>query len=288
MNDAELNRLIDKCHLRTFRKTWSFLRTKHPEITKEQLKRVIKKRLKDPPISREDLKRMLPVFANHFGAWMVDLLENQEGWSPRYFMVFIHVNSRFAVAYPLEGKKTEDLLQILKVFTDEFKCVSLSSDEEKAMVSKEVIEFLESKKISQRVVLEKHHESLSIIDRFIKTLRDINTVTEKTKRESGDKKYRNFTVKRMNKLLDIYNNTEHSSTGCSPKDMLNDKNLEKKYIVKMLKKEKVVSERDYMLNEGVYVRYLLPKQLMKKGRFRYSRECYKIDGREGNLFYIKG
>ena len=96
------------------------------------------------------------------------------------------------------------------------------------MVSKEVIEFLESKKISQRVVLEKHHESLSIIDRFIRTLRDINTVTEKQKRESGDKKYRNFTVKRMNKLLDIYNNTEHSSTGCSPKDMLNDKNLEKK------------------------------------------------------------
>ena len=42
-----------------------------------------------------------------------------------------------------------------------------------------------------------------------------------------------------------------------------------------------------MLNEGVYVRYLLPKQLMKKGRFRYSRECYKIDGREGNLFILK-
>ena len=105
MNDAELNRLIDKCHLRTFRKTWCFIHTKHPEITKEQLKRVIKKRLKDPQIIREDLKRMLPVFANHFGSGMVDLLENQEDWSPRYFMVFIHVNSRYAVAYPADGKK---------------------------------------------------------------------------------------------------------------------------------------------------------------------------------------
>ena len=44
MNDAEVNRLIDKCHLRTFRKTWSFLHPKHPELTKEQLKRVMKKR----------------------------------------------------------------------------------------------------------------------------------------------------------------------------------------------------------------------------------------------------
>ncbi len=181
---------------------------------------MIKKRLKDPLISREDFKRMLPVFANHFGAWMVDLLENQEDWIPRYFMVFIHINSKYVVAYPLEGKRTIDLLQILKVFTDEFKCVSLTSDEEKAMISKEVTEFLASKKISQRVVLEQHHESLSVIDRFIRTLRDMNTVTEKTERESGDKKYRNFTVKRMNKLLNIYNNTEHSRTRCKPKDML--------------------------------------------------------------------
>ena len=53
------------------------------------------------------------------------------------------------------------------------------------------------------------------------------------------------------------------------------------------KKEKIVSEKDYMLDDGVYVRYLLPKQLMKKRRFRYSREGYKIDGREGNLFILK-
>ena len=288
MNDAEVNRLIDKCHLRTFRKTWSFLHPKHPELTKEQLKRVIKKRLKDPQISGEDLKRMNPVFANHYGAWMTDLLENQADWSPRYFMVFIHINSRYAAAYPLDGKSAEDLLQILQVFTNEFKCVSLSSDEEKAMVSNEVRRFLEAQKISQRVVLEQHHESLSIIDRFIRTLRDMNIVTEKSRRESGDKKYRNFTVKRMNKLLDIYNNTVHSGTGCTPKEMLNNKALEKIYIVKKLKKKaKVVSERGYMLDDGVYVRYLLPKKLMKKRRFRYSRECYKIDGREGNLFILK-
>ena len=165
-------REVDKCHLRTFRKTLSYLHPKYPEISKEQLKRVIKKILKDPPISREDLKRKNPVFANHFGAWMADLLENQDGCDgPRYFMVFIHVNSRYTAAYPLDGKTTEDLLQILQVFTSEFKCVSLNSDEEMAMVSKKVSELLESQKISQRVVLEQHHESLSIIDRFIRTLR---------------------------------------------------------------------------------------------------------------------
>ena len=35
----------------------------------------------------------------------------------------------------------------------------------------------------------------------------------------------------MNKLLEIYNNTEHSSTGHTPKAMEEDINLEKKYIM---------------------------------------------------------
>ena len=273
-----MNRLVDETHLNTFRKVWKILHEDHPEITKEQLKRVLSKRLKDPWVNMKELKKQMnPVFANHFGAWMTDLLENQAGWEPRYFMIFVHINSRYAAAYPLNGKTKEDLLGVLKTFVDEFKVVSLTSDEEKGLMSNLVRKFLEEKRISQRVVLEHQHESLSIIDRFIRTLRDMNIVTEKSKRESWDVKYRNFSVKRMNKLLRIYNRSIHSGTGFTPEDMLNDKELEKKYIMmKLKKKAKVVSREGYLLNDGVFVRYLLPKKVMKKRRFRYSRECYRF------------
>ena len=38
----------------------------------------------------------------------------------------------------------------------------------------------------------------------------------------------------MNKFIDSYNNSIHSSIGCSPNDMFNDPKKEEQYIIKQL------------------------------------------------------
>ena len=86
-------------------------------------------------------------------------------------------------------------------------------DNEAAFSSKVVLDLLTAHNISLRIINDKRHTALSVIDRFIRTLRDMNIPTVKTQHQSDHPKYRDFSIKRMNKLLHIYNNTVHNATG---------------------------------------------------------------------------
>ena len=91
----------------------------------------------------------------------------------------------------------------------------------------------------------------------------------------------------MKKLIKIYNNTFHGTIGMTPKEMQNDYELEDKYIRKMLiKSYNKFKQEGYLLNEGDWVRVVLERKKMKKRRYKVSRECYKIIGREGQTFII--
>ena len=71
--------------------------------------------------------------------------------------------------------------------------------DESAFTSKIVLNTLTSHNVSLRIITEQRHSALSIVDRFIRTLRDMNTPTVKTQNQSTHPKYRDFSVKRMNK-----------------------------------------------------------------------------------------
>ena len=69
--------------------------------------------------------------------------------------------------------------------------------------------------------------------------------------------------------------------------MSNDPELEKEYIFKQLeKKDKQENMRDLHLHEGSFVRYIMPRANGKKKRFQYSRECYKIESVNGNMYTL--
>ena len=76
----------------------------------------------------------------------------------------------------------------LQLFLDNHNCIKLTSDEESAFLSKTVLEFLKSRKILVNTIPDKNHSALGIIDRLIKTLRDMNTPNEKSKSQSNAKK----------------------------------------------------------------------------------------------------
>jgi hypothetical protein len=129
---------------------------------------------------------------------------------------------------------------------------------------------------------------LGIIDRFTRTLRDLNTPSEKSKSQSHAEKYRVFTNARMQKLINIYNNTFHGSIKCTPQEMFDDPKLEEEYIFKCIEKQEEQRKmKDFEFPIGSFVRYTLPKHDgITKKRYQVSREYYKIDSKEGNNYVL--
>jgi hypothetical protein len=128
---------------------------------------------------------------------------------------------------------------------------------------------------------------MAVVDRFIRTLRDMNTPTRYSKELSHHRKYRDFTEKRMAHLLEIYNNTKHETTKMTPTEMQDDREAETKYIIKKLyqvQRRKKIS--DFELKEGDWVRYIVPRDPMKKNRYKISKERYQVKCKGGNGYVI--
>jgi hypothetical protein len=181
------------------------------------------------------------------------------------------------------------VLKSLREFVAEFKPVKLTSDQEAAFSDRNVLEFLKENNVRVQFVKDNNHSTLGIIDRFTRTLRDLNTPSEKSKSQSHAEKYRVFTTARMQKLLAIYNNTFHTGIKCTPKEMFEDPELEEEYIFKCIEKqeERERKVKDFELPVGTYVRYILPKHDgITKKRYQVSREYYQIAAREGNMYVL--
>ena len=288
--DKQIDLAIDKTHLRSPKKMHKHIVKKHPDVSLKRLKAVHKKRPKDK--NPHDPKRYYyPIFSNHPYSFQIDLLEQSHDRDkdeyPAFYFILINVNTKFGYAIPIENKDQNTIHDVLKKFTEDHKVVSLICDEEGALQSKRVLDMLTKKNISIKFINDQRHSALSVVDRFIRTLRDMNVPTVHTKRQSDHAKYRDFSKHRMEKLLDIYNNTEHSNTGHTPKAMEDDINLEKKYIIKKLYEvERRRKITDFELEPDTFVRYILPKDPKKKHRFKVSPEAYKISHKEGNAYVL--
>ena len=299
-----LERFIHKLHYRTFDKVWQHVH-ENPQfqnVTEDQVRNIIESFVKDIPKKNLDQKKYYnTIVSDHPHAWIMDILDNggqtddynnkaadeaheRTKIPPRYWLMFLNVNTRFAVAYPLNAKDTLDVRTALILFLRAFKCKSLTSDKEMAFVSNDVVQLLTNRGISQYIVPDQNHTTLSLMDSFIRHLRDRNTTNEKSQHQSHHVKYRNFSWKRMNQLLTVYNNTVHSTTGLKPIDMQNDIRLERQWIAyKMIARSKM---RDYTIPDGNYVRVILSKDAFKKRRYRVSHECYRITGRDGKNYKV--
>jgi hypothetical protein len=160
-------------------------------------------------------------------------------------------------------------------------------DDEAGFSAAATEKWYEEHKVSCKVIADSNHTALAPIDRMIRTLRDMNTPTIKTERTSENPKYRDFSEKRMAKLIQIYNETEHTTTREKPIDMKDDREKETKYIIKRLyKQERRHKIKDYELEEGCFVRYVIPRDKMKKARYKVSPEAYQIKGRDGHSYII--
>ena len=297
----ELTKFIHKTHYRTFAKVWPLVHEQFPDKTPQDVKNVLATFITDPKNLKQQKKFYNKIFSDHPHAWVMDILDNSgqtpdynnkeqveavesNKQHPKYWLIFININTRFAAAYPIDKRETADILNVLRQFIREHKCTSLTSDKESAFIADETAAFLKQNNISQFIVLDNNHTSLAIIDTFIRHLRDRNTTNEKSKYQSHHSKYRNFSTHRMSSLIDTYNNTVHTSTHMKPIDMENDIKAERQYIAyHLIRRSKAA---DHSIPVGHFVRVVLSKDVMKKRRFKVSRECYTITGRDGKNYLV--
>lgn len=288
MTKQEINDFIDKQHYKTYYYLKDRLEEHFPNVDDKEIKRILDKRLKDRFVKRSEIEPyMVKIFSSNPNAWFHDLMDNGKN-NPRYWHIFIGANNHYAVALPLESKKASDVHKTLSQFISQYHPSKLTSDEESAFIEKNNLKLLSDNNVLVHTISDKNHSALGIIDRFIRTLRDLNTPHQHSKHQSHDEKYTFITPDRMTKLLNTYNTTKQSRIDCTPKEMFTDSNIEKEYIYKCLeKRDKQLRIKDFKYNPGDYVRYILPRSngIVKK-RYQISRECYKIEEKCGNMYVL--
>ena len=294
----KVNSLIDSLRFRTYNKVYRAVKKRFPNIEDDELKEIISKRLHDKrPPNRIKRLYQVKIFSRFRGAWFTDLMVNgkDEKVTPninltkvKYWQIFINTNTRYATAYPLEDKTSESIRKNLEKFVQLYHPRKITSDEEAGFTSKDNMNYLKQNKCGVFIVQEQLHSTLGIIDRFIRTLRDMNTPQEKPlNADSSDKQFTFITPQKMKRLLESYNNTVHSATKMTPKEMMDNPELEEDYIIKCVENlDRQSRIKDFKLKIGDYVRFLIAKDKFGKRRYTVSRESYKIDQALRNMYTI--
>jgi hypothetical protein len=286
---SRINAIIDSLHFRSFNKVYNEVKRQLPNVTKKEVRKVIMDRKKDRHLRRKQIKPyQIKIFSPTLNCWFMDLIDNGKGNLPRWWHVFIGVNNRYAVVNALNSKDAEDVRQSLLNFILQYHPVKLTSDQEPAFLERQNVQMLRDQKVLLQTVPDSNHSTLGIIDRFIRTLRDMNRPTDNDAKQSSHPSFRHFDQTTMVTLVDTYNNTYHSAINCTPKQMFDDHNLEKEYIYKCTKRNaKQRTIKDFELKAGQYVRYIIARDPLRKKRYQVSHESYKIAGKQGRHYILE-
>ena len=208
----------------------------------------------------------LPIFSKSKDSYQFDTMF-LSGVNP--YLVFININTRKAWIYKMKNKGANAVKLALEEFFADVKNVkSLTSDQDSAYLSDVVITYLKSKNVAYRTTEDNNHNVLGIINRFIRTLRDLN-----------------INENNVFKILDEYNNTPHKSIdNKTPNEMT--ENDEDDYIHKQEEITKNIIDT-YKFDIGDRVRIILEKKPLQKNRSNLSTKSYIIDSKQGNDYIIR-
>ena len=134
MNDhsiQHLKQVIDKSHFRSYPRVKSHVNKNIPAMDNKVTRRVVRNRVHDlRPTPIRVKPYQIKIFSNTVGSWQHDLLDNGKVTISHYWHVFINVNTRYAVALPLESKDGDAILNTLADFIDRYQPARLTSDKE--------------------------------------------------------------------------------------------------------------------------------------------------------------
>ena len=211
----------------------------------------------------------MPIVSKHHGGYQMDTFINDKHKGGRNYLMLININTRKAYAYPLIGKGSKSIVEALtKFFNDVNDVYSITSDQDAAYLSNEVLDFMKSKNIIYKTTEDNNHNVLGIINRFMRTIRDA----------IGENRY--IDENEMNDLIDAYNNSPHRSlNNKAPNDITKEDELN--YIQTKTK----INPYNFEPNERV--RIVLANEPFSKKRNKVSKESYIVDSKSGNQFIVK-
>lgn len=242
-------------------------------FTKQEVRNFLNKEVIHDKLKIDSNKFFLPIYSKTPGSYQFDTLIQSKGSSPPAFLIFVNINSRKGYAYPLRNKNTDSVMTALKEFVNSTHPKTLTSDQDSAYLAKTITEFFNDKNITHYTTEKHNHNILGIINRLIRTLRDLN-------------RDRDFSIESMTKYLKTYNDTIHSSTGIPPNKFTSAD--EERYIKKMNDKtDAIISDSEFKLNPGEKVRVVIDLDPLKKKRNKLSQNYYIVDSEQGNGFLIK-
>ena len=251
-------------------------KTKNPVLTKDL-----------NPIKQQE-KFQRHTFSKYVNSYELDLMffTYNEKFQPTIYLVLININTRFAYIVLITDKETETIKRaISKLIYYGAKISHVRHDGEKSLESPDMKKFWREMNINYYSSTSKFTNKNRIVDRFIRTLRDLYFNSVGTKKLSYEKQH-----DVMQQIVTYYNNTEHSSTGIKPAEMTYEQ--EYKYIETMTRMDKMQRQKQskeglYNFKKGdkikVYLDMSKTSESFVKKRGNYIHEATFIEYRHGNV-----
>ena len=160
-------------------------------------------------------------------------------------------------------------------------------DGESAIYSKVMQAFLKQNNITIRKIYKDNHTSLALIDRLMRTIRDMHY-----NRSKG--KFMKITPEDLQDILYVYNNSNHIGLSkiigfdVTPEQVNNDPDLETEYIKRVRQMNfNVQSQSTFTIPEGSIVHIYNDKNPLAKRRALLSPIPYEVIGRENGLVVLR-
>ena len=184
-----MDHLIDRSHFKSLSRLYPLIHKHYPNMSKKEIVEHVEQRLHDRQMKLKQKKPyMRSIFDPLIGCYFHDLLQQSDDRDttlyPHYYHIFLESNSRYAFAYPVEDKTAETAIETLKKFIKDNNnkpIRKLTSDGEKAFDSEAFTNYCHKKGIAVKIILDKAHSTLGLIDRFIRTLRDMNQPSNRSR-----------------------------------------------------------------------------------------------------------
>ncbi len=251
-------------------------KSKNPVLTKDL----------NPTKQQEKFQRH--TFSKYVNSYELDLMffTYNEKYEAAIYLVLININTRFAYIVLMTDKETETIKRaISKLIYYGLKISHVRHDGEKSLDTPEMEKFWQEMNINVYRSPSKFTNKNRIVDRFIRTLRDLYFNSVGNKKLSYEKQH-----DLMQQIVTYYNNTEHSSTGIAPAEMTYE--LEYKYIDTMSRMDRM--QRQKQVNEGllnfkkgdkikIYLDLSKTSEAFVKKRGNYIYDATFIDYHHGNV-----
>ena len=121
--------------------------------------------------------KYMHIYSKHPNAYQMDTFFYREGKTP--YLMIININSRKAYAYKMSNKSSAEVLNALNKFIKACPDIySITSDQDKAYLSNTILTFMKDHDIIYRTTTDNDHDKLAIINRFMRTVRDLKDRTD--------------------------------------------------------------------------------------------------------------